>query len=127
MLDNHFIDEKPRKFNYTLFYIWIAIYMIGIFFRINHWPFGSLMIVIGSSGFLSRAISGFLFYKVKNRIIFYFIIMGVLQVIRIVFGVFFRKGKPLNIDGLSIYLILLGLILMLEYLFFRINRKPSSI
>ena len=84
ILDDQFIDKKPNDFKLFWFYLFLGLYMIGVLFKIQHWPFAGLMILLGSAGALAHAVSGLWFYKTKNTFTFYFLVVGIFYLVRLI-------------------------------------------
>ena len=125
-IDNDFINKKSIPFRYHWFYIWLGLYIIGALFKIMHWPFASIMILTGSAGAFAHAISGLFFYKTRNNFTFYFILVGVLYSVRLIYGAVFKNGKPFNYYGLSLFLGVLLVVLLIEFIFLKYKRNKNN-
>jgi hypothetical protein len=119
ILDNFFVKKPKKRFSYTLFYIWTGLLVLGVFFKIQHWPLAGLFLLVSYAGLLSHSLIGVLFFKMRDYPILFFVLFGLYHFIQIMYGIFFLNGKPYNIYGATIYTAVLVGSFFIEYAYFQ--------
>lgn len=117
ILDNFFVKKPKQRFSYTLFYIWTGLLVLGVLFKIQHWPLAGLFLLVSYAGLLSHSLIGVLFFKMRDYPILFFVIFGLYHFIQIMYGIFFLDGKPYNIYGATIYTAVLVGSFFIEYVY----------
>ena len=77
--------------------MWGVLLILGILFRIMHWPFSPIIIIISSGGLHAYCISGFVRPKVRNTLSTAISIIGVIWLVVLI------DGSLYNQRGLIIY------------------------
>lgn len=114
LLDNP-ISEKTIRIAYWPLAISIPFLFIGLTFKVMHWPFGAILILLSSG-----AISAFSFSKVffitktKNIPLLLLSVLGVFWIIYLSFGILFKNGAPFNGTGLIVHLLMLFFLLIVH-------------
>ncbi len=123
ILDNYFVKKPKKGFNFRLFYLWTGLLVLGVIFKIQHWPLAGLFLLASYAGLLSHSLIGVLFFKLRDYPILFFVLFGLYHFIKIMYGAFFLNGKPYNLYGTAIYTAILVGSFIIEYLF--IQRKKG--
>ncbi len=56
-------EKKKRWFRPEFASIWVFIWIVGLLFKVQHWPLATLLLIIGSAGGMAYAIRGMLVNK----------------------------------------------------------------
>lgn len=117
VLDNYFVKKPKKKFNYSLFFVWTGLLVIGVLFKIQHWPLAGLFLLTSYAGLLSHSLIGVLFFKLREYPVLFLVLFGLYHFIQIMYGIFFLDGKPYNIYGATVYTAVLVGSFVIEYLY----------
>lgn len=119
ILDQEFVDKKPQTyFKSRAVIIWGVTLILGIVFRIMHWPFSSVLIVISSAGLHAYCINGFIKPKERNALNTVLSIISIIWLVALIGGVFFNNGHPYNEMGLLVYAVTFMIYFTIYYLFY---------
>ncbi len=121
ILDDYFTKKPKDTFKYSLFYMWTGLLVIGVIFKIQHWPLAGLFLLTSYAGLFSHSLIAVLFFKMKDYPVLFFLLFGAYHFITILYGVFWGSGRPFNVNGATIYTALLFIFFLVEYLY--IQRK----
>ena len=99
-------SRSLRSKNEIIYISGNLILIIGIFFKIMHWPFANVLIVFNSAGLTAWLFTDFYFLKGKNIIVNILSIVSILWILIIIWGMFFNDGYPYNFEGFMFFLII---------------------
>lgn len=113
-------EKKSIRLNYRPLFIWAFFIVMGILFKIQHWPGSAPIILLSTAGIASYSISKVLFiYKTEN---IPFIILSIISICWtgiLLFQVFFNYGSLFyNLNGLAFYI---GCFIILFIIYSAIN------
>jgi hypothetical protein len=126
------LDEIPSKskksiqFKIWVILIWGSIFMIGYLFKIMHWPFNSILRVIGAGGFMAYSLSFLILVKSRSMPIIICNSIGLLWILILVWGFLFNGGYPFNLQGITAQLIaflVLFIVHIISLYFIKKNRE----
>jgi hypothetical protein len=127
ILDQEIVDQK----NQTLFktrpiIIWGIVLIIGLLFRVLHWPFASVLIIISPAGLQAYCINGFLKPKERNALNTILSGAGMIWLIALIGGMLFNDGHPYNENGLKVYVVTFTVFFILYYFIYRAREKKLN-
>ncbi len=128
LLDSSLEDSKQFRFKLWIPLIWLGVFSVGYLFKILHWPFSSMIRIIGFAGFAAYNFNAVFLLKAKHIVNNVFIGLSVLWIILLFWGAFFNGGYPFNFEGLfyqAVALVLLGIIYLLINLIVYRKRKST--
>lgn len=119
VLDENIEDDRLSRLRKTLTVIlWLertalALLLVGYIFRMQHWPFSGIIILVSFALFLTLSIVRIFYVKEK-----------LVQGVKVIATAVMMAGWVLNMRGMSIAgtFIIIGLVLYLSFHFFG-NRK----
>lgn len=117
---NDLLDEQPiiKKdtihFRVWVILIWLFIFAIGYLFRMMHWPFNSVLRIIGAGGFMAYSLSFLILAKPKNALIIVSGCLSILWIGVVIWGIFFNGGYPFNAPGAGIQGLTFGFLFILH-------------
>jgi uncharacterized membrane protein YeiH len=106
---NNILDEKidlekeAWSFKKRPAIIWFSLFLIGILFKIQHWPWASLLILIDSAGLTAYSISGMITLKGRHSLNNILCIATIFWMIYLVRGLFYNQAIQFNALGLAVY------------------------
>ncbi|MEO9531410.1 MAG: hypothetical protein ABJG68_13995 [Crocinitomicaceae bacterium] len=119
------LDNEPQSeqnnFKLRAIYIWLSVLVLGILFKLMHWPGNAILIILSTAGLQAYCFNWFL--KNKNQFNSVVSILGLVWLLVLIWGIFFNGGHPYNIVGLAIYGIVFSLYFIVYYLIFKTKSK----
>lgn len=127
ILDEVLIEiEKQKSFKKWPYIVWFSILVLGILFRVMHWPGGSILTITSSAILNAYSFSSFLKLRGKNVFINIISSISVIWIIFIVSEYFFNTKPLYSLYGLSIY----GGVLITSFIFYKMlfyaRKKTNS-
>jgi cytochrome b subunit of formate dehydrogenase len=124
ILDQEIGDPKNQPlFKTRPILIWGILLIIGLLFRVMHWPFASVLIIISPAGLQAYCVNGFLKPKERNILNTLLSSAGMLWLIVMIGGVLLNNGHPYNENGLKVYAVTFTLFFVLYYFFYRAKKN----
>lgn len=117
---NDLLDEQPIivkdtiQFRWWVIAIWFAVFAIGYGFRAMHWPFNSVLRIIGAGGFMAYSLSFLILLKPRTAPIIVSGCLSILWIGIVIWGVFFNGGYPFNLPGAGIQGLTFGFLFLLH-------------
>ncbi len=117
---NDLLDEQPIivkdtiKLRLWVLAIWFAVFAIGYAFRAMHWPFNSVLRIIGAGGFMAYSLSFLILAKPRNAAIIVSGCLSILWILIVIWGIFFNGGYPFNAPGAGIQGLTFGFLFLLH-------------
>lgn len=105
VLDEFGHEPKPEKFLWRIPLIWFAVLLIGILFRVMHYPFGSLLSLIPGGGLLAYSLHGMVRKETRTILCVVLFSASAIWTLVLLYGAFFRHGHPYNIFGVAVFLV----------------------
>lgn len=117
LLDENLTPQKSMlHFHWWVILIWVIIFAIGYVFRIMHWPWNSILRVLGAGGFMAYSFSFLLLLPQKNTSIMVLNSISLLWIVFLFWGNFFNGGYPLNGQGLIVQGIAFVLLFLIHFI-----------
>lgn len=117
ILDDDLIS-KDHEFDYRTwhFYVWIPLFIIGVLFKIMHWPGSSFLMLFPSAILVAHSVCCAMRFKGRNIHNNMLLAAGVLWTAYLIFGAFFNNANRFNFKGLMVY----GIAFFLSFVFYEI-------
>lgn len=124
ILDQEHIDPKNKAlFKTRPVIIWGIVLILGILFRIMHWPFAQVLILIPTAGLQAYCINGFIKPKERNALNTALSLFGILWLMTLIGGMLFNNGYPYNEKGLKAYVVVFIIYFIIYYFIDRAKEK----
>jgi hypothetical protein len=127
ILDENLIPKDYEfKFKTWPLFIWMPILIIGILFRVMHWP-GSAALILGSSSVIT-VYSITSLTRLKGVNIFNNLLTGLcgIWIVVLLLGALLNNGHPYNIEGLIFFGIFFIPSYFIYELIFRLRLKKAN-
>lgn len=103
ILDEAEVRLPDQSFKLRAPLIWGSILMVGVLFKIVHWPFASLLTVLPPAGLLAYSTYGMMRKQTRTILCVILFSLSLLYALYLVYGTQFRGGYPVNLNGLAIF------------------------
>ncbi len=129
---NDLLDEQPIPIEKTIQFrlwvigLWTFIFAIGYLFRVMHWPFNSVLRIIGAGGFMAYSLSFLIHAKPKPALIIFSGCLSILWIGIVIWGVFFNGGYPFNLQGAGIQGLTFGFLFILHLVSLYFMKKTRA-
>ena len=107
LLDEDLLHKKPSntfKIGHVL--AWVTLAIIGMVFKVMHWPGNALFLLLGFAGLLAYSVSGILRLKGKNLLNNITLGLAVLWTVYVLYSFLFAYRSFWNLNGLVSYVVL---------------------
>jgi hypothetical protein len=104
-------DDRPlnQDFKFRVLLIWGGFLLIGIVFRISHWPFASVLTIIPPAGFLAYSTYGMLRKHTRTMLCMVAFGASLLWSLYLVYSTLLYSGFAINTRGLTLYFVVAGI------------------
>ncbi|WP_341904425.1 hypothetical protein [Fluviicola taffensis] len=107
--------QKTLRFRLWVILIWSFIFLIGYAFRIMHWPFSSILRVLGAGGFMAYSFSFLILTNPRTILTIVFNAISLFWTLLVIWGVFFNGGYPFNKDGATAQGIVFSILFLIHW------------
>lgn len=116
LLDENITDQKNTlQFHSWVLLIWGSVFVIGYLFWFMHWPWNSILRMIGAGGFITYSLSFLILIKQRTIPIIISNGIGLLWILIILWGEFFNDGYPFNGQGLIVQAVILAISFLIHW------------
>lgn len=127
ILDQEFVDPKNQAFFKTRpVLIWGIVLILGLLFKVMHWPFASVLIIISPAGLQAYCINGFIKPNERNTLNTILSGAGMIWLITLIWGMLFNNGHPYNENGLKVYVVIFTVFFIIYYFIFRAKKNKLN-
>lgn len=127
LLDENITDQKNTlRFHWWVTFIWFFFFVIGSGFRIMHWPFAAILIILGAGGFMAYSLSSLILANRKTPLIIICNLIGGSWILFIVWSIIFNNGHPLNEMGLLVQLAAFAILFLIHWGVLYLIKKGRS-
>lgn len=131
-MDNEILDQPFTNTKYKsllrkkVYLIWASILILGLVFKLVHWPFSALLILLPSAVLLAYSLNGFVRRKERNVFNSIISLLGFIWMLFMIIENLMTGGDgyPFNQFGLRFFLIALFLSFGIYY--FILYRKSKK-
>lgn len=120
MSDNDLLDavevERTYKFREWPLRLWFVMLVIGIVFRVMHWPGASILIIVSAAGLSAWSMTDIIFLKRSRRIITILSFLGIFWFIFLLWGAYYNGGHPYNNMAVYITVVVFSVYFFVYYL-----------
>lgn len=118
--------KQVVNFRFSTIIYWAIPLAIGLLFKLLHWPFSSLLILLGSAAITAYAWVAFIFLRGKDSLNNAFAILGIIWLGILFWGISYNGGYPYNSKGLTFYFIAI-LVVSGIYAFYWLFKKRKQV
>ena len=127
LLDQNMTTRKDvLRFHWWVAFIWFFFFLIGNGFRIMHWPFAAILIILGAGGFMAYSLSSLILTNRKTPLIIIGNLIGFSWILFIVWSIIFNHGHPLNATGLLVQLVAFAILFLIHWGILYLIKKGRS-
>lgn len=105
ILDEFGTERRAEKFLWRIPLIWIVVLLVGVLFRVMHYPFGGLLSLIPGGGLLAYSLHGMVRKETRSILCVVIFAASAIWTLVLLYGAFFRNGLPYNIFGVAVFLV----------------------
>jgi hypothetical protein len=116
LIDNSPELDSSRRFKEYPLWIWFGFFLIGVLFKIQHWPFANLLMIASFAGISGYLLANIFSKRRKNIMIYVFSILSGGWFMFILYGALFRGGYPYNFSGVRVLIFLIVVFFTLHFL-----------
>jgi len=107
--------KQVLRFRWWVLFIYFFIFFIGNGFRIMHWPFSIMLMIIGAGGFMAYSLSFLILIRRKTPFIIISNLLSFSWLLFIAWAIIFNYGHPLNEIGLLVQLATFSILFVIHF------------
>lgn len=95
---------KEIRITYRPVILWSVFLLLGIVFKVQHWPGGSVLLLLTSSGMTAYCLSKVIMITKRENLVFLALaVLGIGWFGIVVWGALYNSGYPFNVNGIKFY------------------------
>lgn len=128
LIDNGFNEKKEQGFRFRPWFVFLLLlfFLTGLFFKLQHWPGSSVLILISSGVLMGYSCSVLVLPGPKHRFVFGIFVLSLIWLVFIVYGWIARDGRPYNDKGLLVYFVALLISLIISESIKKVKKRWSE-
>nr|WP_294860385.1 hypothetical protein [uncultured Fluviicola sp.] len=127
LLDENMTSQKSTlRFYWWVAFIWVFFFAIGYLFRIMHWPFASILRIVGAGGFMAYSLSFLILTNPRTISIIISNAISLFWILLLIRGVFFNRGYPFNEQGVAAQVIAFAILFLIHWGILYLIKKRRS-
>jgi hypothetical protein len=116
LLDENMTPKKSTlQFHWWILLIYFFFFLIGNGFRIMHWPFAAILMIIGAGGFMAYSLTSLILINRKAPLIIISNLISFSWMLFMAWAIVFNHGHPLNEIALLIQLTVFAILFVLHF------------